>query len=698
MKKLVLLSLFVSCFLSAHAQQETWDALNELYNHDWNREGVEYYTGLSVDELYFKTDRQGSNRYLHPVFIDYSKDFKITLNVEKCTNAYTFLINGSPGGADGVNIELTPQRIHIYQSMLAGNYDLYDKKNKKILLDQPHTLIVGMKDGEHYVTLKQNDLEMKLYKGHFSVVRRNFSIGLLIDQTLPDIPIELKIENIKATYTKSNAIDFILNPEDCFGHKEKLPGEISSSEHELSAIVSTDGKKLYFVRKSLNYKAPRETIMTVDIENNEYSNLTESPINYLDQNYLINISPDNSRAYISGVFDDYKQTGTGISYRDRNPDGTWTSPTEIKIRGFETVNTEISNYISSDGQIVIASLEKEDGQGKEDLYVSLRDENGEFGDLINLGPKINTTESEIAPYLGPDNQTLYFAVESNKQGFGSSDIYVSKRLDNTWQKWSKPVNMGFRINSADWEAYMSVPASGDYFYFISTNDRSGADADIYRIELKSKEVRPEPVILLSGKVLDAKDSLPLHSKIVYKNLETNEVIGEAYSDSLTGAYQLVLPYKSTYSIYAQTVGYYPKRDTVNMLNLSGYRAQHRDLYLQKMVLGSAISLNNIFFETGKSKLLQISYDELNELVSILELNNSIHLNINGYTDNVGDRNANLKLSENRAKSVMEYLTSKGIDADRLIYKGYGDANPLNDNSTPEKRQANRRVEFVITKQ
>jgi OmpA-OmpF porin, OOP family len=167
---------------------------------------------------------------------------------------------------------------------------------------------------------------------------------------------------------------------------------------------------------------------------------------------------------------------------------------------------------------------------------------------------------------------------------------------------------------------------------------------------------------------------------------------------VTGAFQLVLPYKSNYSIYAETEGYYPKRDTINMRHLGFYKIRGKDLYMQKMEVGVAIRLNNIFFETGDAKLLASSFDELDELAVILKKNPSMELDINGFTDNVGNKDANLVLSKNRAKSVMLYLEGRGISSDRLNFKGFGEANPLNDNSTDEKRRLNRRVEFMITRQ
>lgn len=696
MKKRIILFLLTFCISSLYAQQKTWDAKKGLSNHDWSREGIERWDNFPSGQVRFKTDKVGSNRFLHPVFIDYAKDFKISLSMNKSSGPYSFLFNASAGGAFGIHVEMGIKQIRVFRSMIAGNVGLYTKKNKKIRLNEPHELTIGKEQDEHYVILEQNGKSLELFRGRFPLQKQHYNLGFMMKRS-GDVNIEVDVRNIQVTYTPSTDFHFVVNPWDSYGHKEKLEARINTKEHELSAIVSTDGKQLYYVRKLYTDGVDDQHIYETQLQEDGYSTPEKSKINYLDKNYLINISPDNNRAYVSGIYDKGRRIGAGISYRDRNQDGSWTAPKAMEIKGFETDNTEISNYISSDGQIVIASLEKDGGLGEEDLYVSVRGNDGEFGELINLGSTINSEAGDITPFLSADNQTLYFASESPERGFGSSDIYVSKRLDSTWQKWSQPVNMGHRINTADWEAYMSVPASGEYIYFVSTNDRSGQDADIYRIKLKSREVKPEAVTLLNGRVLDESDSLPLAAKIIYKDLETNRVIGEAWSDSSSGEFQLVLPYKSVYSIYAQTAEYYPKRDTINMIYLGTYRTQNRDLFLQKMGVGNPIRLNNIFFETGDAGLLSRSFDELENLLSILELNKSIEITIHGYTDNVGNQSTNLVLSKDRAKSVMNYLIDKGIDANRLNYQGFGEKNPLNNNSTEEKRQANRRVEFVITK-
>ena len=120
-----------------------------------------------------------------------------------------------------------------------------------------------------------------------------------------------------------------------------------------------------------------------------------------------------------------------------------------------------------------------------------------------------------------------------------------------------------------------------------------------------------------------------------------------------------------------------------------------DVPLQAIDTGMTVELKNIFFETAKFDLKDESKAELQKLGSFLNTNKTLRIEISGHTDNVGDKKLNQILSENRAKSVLEYLVTNGIAKERLAYKGYGDSKPKVDNETPENRARNRRTEFKV---
>jgi outer membrane protein OmpA-like peptidoglycan-associated protein len=271
---------------------------------------------------------------------------------------------------------------------------------------------------------------------------------------------------------------------------------------------------------------------------------------------------------------------------------------------------------------------------------------------------------------------------------------MSRRLDDTWQKWSEPVNLGPEINTNDWDAYYSVAASGDVAYMVSSAGGFG-NSDIVRITLK-EEVRPNPVALVSGKVLDQKTGKPVEATITYYSLADNIEAGTARSNA-TGDYSIVLPYGKAYGFRAQAGGYYAVSENLDLTGLKSYQEIKRDLFLVPIEIGQVVRLNNIFFESGKATLKPESFEELDRVVKLLTDNPTMEIDLAGHTDNVGTDEANQQLSDDRSKAVYDYLTSKGILASRLSTKGYGETKPIDTNDTEDGRSKNRRVEFTIRK-
>ena len=159
----------------------------------------------------------------------------------------------------------------------------------------------------------------------------------------------------------------------------------------------------------------------------------------------------------------------------------------------------------------------------------------------------------------------------------------------------------------------------------------------------------------------------------------------------------MLPQGNTYGFRAEAQGLVSVKDNLDATNLKEYTEIQRDLYLVPVEVGQVVRINNIFFDFGKSTLKPESFSELNRVVDFLNSNPTVNIELSGHTDNIGSVVVNLKLSDDRAKSVVEYLTSKGITASRLTAKGYGETKPVATNDTEEGRAMNRRVEFEILK-
>jgi outer membrane protein OmpA-like peptidoglycan-associated protein len=383
----------------------------------------------------------------------------------------------------------------------------------------------------------------------------------------------------------------------------------------------------------------------------------------------------------------------GISMSYRTTEG-WSQPVRQQIMDYQ-VNKDVVNYsLAPDGKTLLMALDRNTSIGGMDLFVSFLQPSGKWSPPLNLGYDVNTPGDETTVFLASDGITLYFSSDGHN-GYGNNDIFMTRRTDSTWQHWTEPQNLGPSINTSDWDAYFSLPASGEFAYFVSYKDTFGK-GDIYRIAIPDA-LRPRPVTLMSGRVVDARTKKPIGAIIRYESLTTGREIGIARSDSLTGAYTISLPVGELYGFRAEADQYISINENIDLRNLQKYQEVKRDLRLVKLEKGQSVLVNNIFFDTGKWDLRPESDPELKRIADVLLRNPSMSITIAGYTDNVGAKKANLDLSQKRAQAVFTYFVQLGIEQKRLLAKGFGAEKPATSNKSEEGRQQNRRVEFIIDK-
>lgn len=274
---------------------------------------------------------------------------------------------------------------------------------------------------------------------------------------------------------------------------------------------------------------------------------------------------------------------------------------------------------------------------------------------------------------------------------------MTKRLDESWQKWSEPVNLGTPINTPDMDCFFTMDAGGEYAY-MSTEKDSYGESDIVRIKLLERE-KPDPVMLVTGNVYNKKTMKPLSASLLYETLPDGNLAGNAISNPTDGAFKIVLPFDKNYLIRANADHFFAQSENLNLdsLKKAGYKEVHKDLYLVPIEVGAVVRLNNVYFDFDKWALRSESFVELDRVVKMLEENPAIEIEMSAHTDSRGSDDYNFKLSDNRARSVMEYIISKGIAASRIKSQGYGETKPVVPNDTDENRQLNRRVEFTILK-
>lgn len=485
-----------------------------------------------------------------------------------------------------------------------------------------------------------------------------------------------------------------------------LGAKINSSSNEVLPIITPNGKELYFDRKDhpQNISAPG-TELHDDIYKSRQNSKGEwqepvnmgRPLNNAGHNFVNSISPDANTMLLANTYNpDGSIKGGGASITRRILGNAWSMPEALKIEEFNNYNEYVSYFMTNNNKVLLMAIEDKDSYGQKDVYVSFLKADGSWTKPKNIGDDVNTPQDEYSPVLASDNKTMYFASEGH-YGYGSHDIFVTKRLDDSWTKWSKPINLGPEINSSGGNMGFSIPASGKEVYSYAWGGDS-QKSDIYVTELgEAKSIQPDPVYLISGHVYDAKTKKPIHADISYELLPGGQNSGHAISDPDNGEYKIVLPVGQHYGYYAIEPGYIAVHENLDIPSSSDYTEYHKDLYLVPIEVGQKVAMNNVFFEQSKPILLSSSYPELDRMVEIMKLNPQLEFEIDGHTDNQGDQKKNMELSQQRVEVVKEYLVKKGVSAKRITTKAFGGTKPIASNAKEETRKLNRRVEFIITK-
>ena len=476
-----------------------------------------------------------------------------------------------------------------------------------------------------------------------------------------------------------------------------LGPQVNGPYDDILPVISPDGLTLYFCRSHSpdNIGGGRQDIWYSEVGPD--GNWTEArnigiPLNNRDNNYLCSITPDGNTAIIGDGYSDSKNRQRSVAIAFRTKDG-WSVPQPLSIQNYYNNNRFGEFSLANDGKTLIMAIERQDSYGGKDLYVSFRNADSSWTEPLNLGEVVNSLGHEATPFIASDNSSLYFASDG-QGGFGAFDVFVTRRLDSTWTKWTEPENLGAQINSSGWDLYYTIPASGDFAYYVSYNDTYGA-GDIFKIRLP-ETARPRPVVLITGRVLNKKTGEPIEGDIAYELLMTGQELGIARSTPETGAYKIVLPAGDRYGFRASAPGFISVNENIDLSNIKEYTEIKRDLYLVPIEAGSIIQLNNIFFDYNKWDLRPESSNELDRLAEVLDANPTMKVEVAGHTDSRGSDAYNERLSDRRATAVFQYLiTEHNISKDRVTPKGYGEKKPIATNETEEGMQLNRRVEIVI---
>jgi outer membrane protein OmpA-like peptidoglycan-associated protein/tetratricopeptide (TPR) repeat protein len=420
------------------------------------------------------------------------------------------------------------------------------------------------------------------------------------------------------------------------------------------------------------------------------------------------ISSDGTILYI------YKSAGGNILYESALVGNMYTFPYEMP----GTINAgfkQASASLTFDKTTLYFTSQREDGYGGQDIYCSKKDAKGKWQKAENLGATINTPFDEEGVFISTDGKTLYFS-STGHNTMGGYDIFKSELKDG---KWTNPVNLGYPINTPDNDVFFTMAASGQRGYYSSKKKGGFGDQDLYIITflgaakpmiidrdeallsfmMPAAGPLPAPAIeqntILTGVILDSDDLKPLQATIEIIDNSKNELMASFESNATTGAYLISLQPGKNYGISVNRKEYLFHSENFDIPEDAMAKKISKDILLKRLEVGSKIILNNIFFDFNKATLRPESVAELDRMFRMMNDFPSLKIELSGHTDNVGSASYNQKLSESRAKSVVDYLIGKGIATTRLVYKGYGFSQPVADNKTEEGRQQNRRTEFKV---
>ena len=503
---------------------------------------------------------------------------------------------------------------------------------------------------------------------------------------------DLNPQSIKAGNYRKSAYSFAVAYEkkhpvnDYIFAPKNLGKDINTIDLEYFPSFTIDGHKMIFTRRI----ASDEDFYESDFINGKWSEAKPlgGKVNTNLNEGAQNISQDGQLLIFTGCNYPEGEGSCDLYFSVRTNNG-WSEPQNLG----PMVNTdfwESSPSLSPDKRDLYFASSMAGGYGGRDIWVTHRLSTGKWSRPENLGEAVNTAGDESCPFMHADNETLYFN-SNGHPGYGMTDLFLSKKVSDS--SWRQAVNLGYPINTIDDQGSLIVAADGKTAYYASEGTDTKGGLDIYSFELR-EDIRPLKTLWVSGKVFDKKTNEGLPSAVELSDIKTGNRISKIQTDE-DGNYLVTLPVGKDYAFNVNRSGYLFYSDNFSLSKHFSDSVFTINIPLQPIEKGANIVLKNIFFETGKYELQNESKAELDKLVSLLQENPNLKIQIDGHTDNAGQEKSNLLLSANRAKSVVVFLLNKAIAAQRLTYKGFGSSKPISDNTTETGKALNRRTELSI---
>ncbi|EOR95388.1 OmpA domain protein [Arcticibacter svalbardensis MN12-7] len=466
-----------------------------------------------------------------------------------------------------------------------------------------------------------------------------------------------------------------------------LGASINTPNQEYFPSITADNEQIIFTRRTKNNedfyeseKTPKgwkpATSLSSNINTEEYNEGAQC------------ISPDGIYLFFTACNRPDGQGSCDI-YLSKKNGKDWSVPYNPGYP-LNTDAWESQPALNADGKRLYFVSNRKGGYGGNDIWCAELKPDGGWSEPKNLGPNINTPYDEHSPYIHPDNRTLYFSSEG-WPGLGKQDIFMSVQEDNG--QWKQPTNLGYPINTAKEQSGFMVSTDGNTAYYSSDIKGGYGGMDIYSFQL-NEAFKPKKVTYVKGSITDFDTQKALSAQVTIVDLKTGKPAFEDDEDN-NGKFLATLPQDSKYGLTIFKKGYMVYSENLALETQNDRAPFILDVKLKPIKVQEEATLKNIFFDTDKFSLLPESKSDLAILIRFLNENSTVSIEINGHTDNVGTDKINLLLSENRAKEVYNYLIGNNIKASRLSYKGYGKSLPIADNLTEKGRQLNRRTAFII---
>ncbi len=574
--------------------------------------------------------------------------------------------------------------------ILAAVYKAQNKLDDDLQILQTCANRNGKNYPEAFVILAEEQLEYGKYFDASNTMDIILSMKQFFNQSEMKQIIDMKTRIDFCVYQYNHPVPF--NP-------VNMGPEINTANDEYEPALTADGEEIIITcllpipgSQSQNSNAFQEDFFSAKKSNGKWLPRTDmgAPLNTPGNEGAQTISADGRIFFYTACSRQDSKGSCDIYYSVRKG-GRWTAPRNMG----SPVNSsywESQPSCSADGRTLYFASNRPGGYGQMDIWETHLESDGKWSPPKNLGEKINTKLDELSPFIHTDGKTLYFA-SSGHIGMGKTDIFVSRK--DTLDQWGTAKNVGYPINTWQDESDFRVSALGN-IAIISSNRKGGfGGQDLYTTDVYN-DIRPKEVSYVKGTIFDAKTQNKLSATFELIDIHSGDIIYTSFSDGITGQFLVPLPVNKEYVLNVAKEGYLfysehfflKKEDSlINFAELN--------IPLQPIESGSKVVLSNVFFDTDSYILKDISRVELQKLIEFLQHNPNSKIEISGHTDNSGDKTKNLVLSNNRAKSVYDYLILNGISKDRLSYKGYGDTKPRVPNDSDQHKAMNRRTEFMI---